>query len=97
MAVEDTPGLRLAEQHRQPAELHHHRCALTSKVDENLYPSEVLIRAPEGGLTVDSVLLLNQIRSIDRRRLMRLLRAVRLVTTRQVDQALRISLGLVEL
>ena len=44
---------------------------ITSKYDTELYPTEVLVEAPEGGLTVDSVVLLNQIRSIDRQRLIR--------------------------
>jgi len=71
--------------------------AISSKFDEELYPTEVLVRAPEGGLDADSVLLLNQIRSVDRRRLMR--RIGRLVpeTMRLVDRALMLSLGLIEL
>ena len=71
--------------------------AISSKFDEELYPTEVLVRAPEGGLDADSVLLLNQIRSVDRRRLMR--RIGRLVpeTMRLVDRALILSLGLIEL
>jgi mRNA interferase MazF len=71
--------------------------AITSKFDEELYPTEVLVRAPEGGLDADSVVLLNQIRSVDRRRLMR--RTGRLVseTMRLVDRALMLSLGLIEL
>ena len=71
--------------------------AITSKFDEELYPTEVLVRAPEGGLDADSVVLLNQLRSIDRRRLIR--RTGRLVpeTMRRVDRALMLSLGLVEL
>jgi len=71
--------------------------AITSKFDEELYPTEVLVRAPEGGLDADSVVLLNQIRSVDRRRLMR--RVGRLVpeTMRLVDRALVLSLGLIEL
>lgn len=40
--------------------------AITSQLEERMYPTEVLIEAPEAGLTVDSVALLNQIRSIDR-------------------------------
>jgi mRNA interferase MazF len=43
--------------------------AITSKFDELLYPTEVLIKAPEAGLKHDSVVLLNQIRSIDKQRL----------------------------
>ena len=38
--------------------------ALTSQFDEPLYPTEVLIQSPEGGLSLPSVVLLNQIRSI---------------------------------
>ena len=43
--------------------------AITSQFDEGLYPTEVLIQPPEGGLTTNSVVLLNQIRSIDKKRL----------------------------
>lgn len=43
--------------------------AITSQFEESLYPTEVLVNTHEGGLTVDSVVLLNQIRSIDKRRL----------------------------
>src|SRR5438034_5467840 len=45
--------------------------AITSQFDQPLYPTEVLIRAPDGGLRVDSVVLLNQIRSLDKQRLVR--------------------------
>src|SRR5256712_12820049 len=71
--------------------------AITSKFDEELYPTEVLVRAPEGGLHTDSVVLLNQIRSVDRRRLPP--RGGRLMpeTMRLVDRALVLSLGLIEL
>ena len=40
--------------------------ALTSQRGERLYPTEVLIQRPEGGLEYDSVVLLNQIRTIDK-------------------------------
>lgn len=71
--------------------------AITSRFEEPLYPTEVLVRAPEGGLTVDSVILLNQVRSIDAARLVRRLGRVTTETMRRVDRALLISLGLVEL
>ena len=71
--------------------------AITSKFDEELYPTEVLVRAPEGGLDADSVVLLNQIRSVDRRRLMRRVGRLRPETMRLVDRALVLSLGLIEL
>ena len=71
--------------------------AITSKFDEELYPTEVLVRVPEGGLDADSVVLLNQIRSVDRRRLMRRVGRLRPETMRLVDRALVLSLGLIEL
>ena len=69
--------------------------AITSQFEARIYPTEVLIKAPEAGLTADSVALLNQIRSIDRRRLVRRLGAVRPATMTNVERALMISLGLV--
>jgi mRNA interferase MazF len=71
--------------------------AVTSQFDEPLYPTEVLIRSPEGGLTVDSVVLLNQLRSVDKRRLVRRLGALTPTTMEQVTRALQISLGMVEI
>lgn len=71
--------------------------AISSKFDDELYPTEVLITAPEGGLSVDSVALLNQVRSIDRTRLVKRLGTLKPTTLTQVDHALTVSLGLVEL
>ena len=71
--------------------------AITSQFEVPLYPTEVLLKVPEGGLQADSVVLLNQIRSIDRRRLIRRLGRVSVETRRRVDRALMLSLGLVEL
>ena len=72
--------------------------AITSKFDDGRkYPTQVAVQAPEGGLRVDSVILLNQIRSVDTRRLVRRLGVLRTGTVRQVDRALLLSLGLVEL
>lgn len=69
--------------------------AITSQYEEPLYPTEVLVKRPEGGLTSDSVVLLNQIRSIDKRRLLKRLGTLRPATLKQVDRALEVSLGLV--
>ena len=71
--------------------------AITSKYDQELYPTEVLIEAPEGGLSTDSVILLNQVRSIDKKRLVKRLGALNAETMEEVDRAIEISLGLVEL
>src|SRR5215831_3013579 len=71
--------------------------AISSQFDEPLYPTEVLITPPEGGLTIASVALLNQIRSIDRRRLVRRLGRVSTATMERVNRATQLSLGLIEL
>ena len=69
---------------------------ITSRVGDRLYPTEVIIAPTEGGLGRQSVLLLNQIRSIDRARLVKRLGRLRRETMFKVDRALQISLGLVE-
>jgi mRNA interferase MazF len=71
--------------------------AITSKFDEKLYPTEVLIAVSEGGLKTDSVVLLNQIRSIDEKRLIRCLGKISGKTLKKVDTALKISLGLIDI
>ncbi len=69
--------------------------AITSQYEEPLYPTEVLLKAGEGGARKDSAILLNQIRSVDKRRLVRRLGTVRPDTMYKVNRALQISLGLV--
>lgn len=71
--------------------------AITSQFEEPPYPTEVIIRRPEGGLGADSVVLLNQIRSIDKQRLLKRMGCVTSETMRKVDQALLASLGLIRL
>ena len=71
--------------------------AITSKFDDRLFPTEVQIEPPEGGLKTTSVVLLNQVRSIDRQRLARRLGVVSPDTLTRVDRAIQISLGLVDL
>ena len=69
--------------------------AITSKFDDNLYPTEVEISAGEAGLKQDSVVLLNQIRSIDGQRLVKKLGKIDDSTLRKVDSSIKISLGLI--
>lgn len=71
--------------------------AVTSRFDAPLYPTEVLIRRGEAGLEANSVALLNQIRSIDKARLVKVLGRVSPETLEQIDRALLLSLGLVTL
>jgi mRNA interferase MazF len=68
--------------------------AISSQFDDQLYPTEVLIQPPEGGLTIPSVVLLNQVRSVDKRRLVRRLETLTPTTMERVDRAILISLGL---
>ena len=70
--------------------------AITSKYDSTLYPTEVLVKPPEGGLTKNAVVLLNQVRSIDKGRLIKRLGVLKPTTMQNVDRALQISLGLVK-
>lgn len=60
----------------------------------HLYPTEVLIKAGEASLTIDSVVLLNQIRTIDKARLLSLSGKVEPKTMFEVERAIKISFGL---
>ncbi|MGL6340101.1 MAG: type II toxin-antitoxin system PemK/MazF family toxin [Waterburya sp.] len=71
--------------------------AISSQFDDKLYPTEVLIKPPEGGLTLNSVVLLNQIRSIDKQRLVKPLGKLTEETMILINQAVQISLGLIEI
>ena len=69
--------------------------AVTSQIAGERYPTEVEVHPPEGGLTKPSVVLLNQIRSVDNRRLVAKLGRLKPESLRRVDRALQLSLGLV--
>ena len=71
--------------------------ALTSQVAGLRYPTEVVLQPPEGGLTRPSAVLLNQIRSVDKKRVVLRLGRLKPETMTRVDRALQISLGLVKL
>lgn len=59
------------------------------------YDVQVEVKAPEGGLHHNSLVLLNQIRTIDKRRVGRRWGHLSRRTMQQVDRALSISVGLV--
>lgn len=71
--------------------------AITSKYQLPLHRTNVLLKSPEGGLAADSVVRLDQIRSVDKRRLLKRIGAVKPTTLTKVDRAMRISLGLADL
>jgi mRNA interferase MazF len=70
---------------------------ISSKFSLPLYPIQVRVNAREGGLTEDSVVLLNQIRSIDKTRLVKRVGRLTAITMQSVDVSIRISLGLTDL
>ena len=69
--------------------------AITSFDGGALYPTEVRLSVREGGLHSDSVVMLNQLRSIDVQRLIRKLGALSESRMKEVEEALLISLGIV--
>ena len=68
--------------------------AISSRPDGPVYPADVRVDPPEGNLDIPSTVLLNQIRSIDRRRLVKRLGRLRPDTMKLVNRALQLSLGL---
>ena len=68
--------------------------AISSRSEEPTYPTDVRVDPPEGSLRAASVVLLNQLRSIDRRRLVRRIGRLRPETIKRIDRALQIGLGL---
>jgi mRNA interferase MazF len=68
-------------------------CA-TNRPGRRIYPSQVLIRAPEGGLTADSVAMAEQVRVLDKGRFGRRRGAISTTTLARVERALLIALDL---
>ncbi len=67
--------------------------AITSKLNKAKLPTHIEIGANEFGLVKDSVILLEQIRTLDKRRLKERIGELPLGTMRKVNTALLISLG----
>lgn len=58
------------------------------------YPSDIVVRAPEGGLTEDGLVLTMQLRAVPRERLHHLLGTLSANALVEIDRALRITLDL---
>ncbi len=71
--------------------------AISSSFSTPPHPREVVVKPGSSGLTKPSAVILNQIRTVDRTRLIKKLGRLDLETLQQVDEALKISLGLVEI
>jgi len=72
--------------------------AITSTISPVPFPVEVVVApSKNNGLAVNSAIRLDQIRTVDRQRLIRRLGVADVGAMRRVDEALSISVGLAEL
>ena len=71
--------------------------AISSHFSDPPFPREVVVEPAESGLPKRSAVILNQIRSVDRQRLAKKLGRLSDREMQRVDEALKISLGLVKL
>ena len=67
--------------------------AVTSKMNKARLPTHIELSATEYGLSKDSVVLLEQIRTLDKRRLKERIGELPSATMKKVNDALLISLG----
>ena len=67
---------------------------ITSNVLKKDYPTNIFISKGEGGLKLDSTILLNQIRTIDKIRITKKLGSISPEVMNKVEKALLISLGM---
>lgn len=71
--------------------------AITSQINKAKLPTHVELSASEYGLPKDSVILLEQIRTIDKKRLREKICTLSSEIMEKVNEALQISLGLIDL
>lgn len=67
---------------------------ITSKIYSKEFPTNVFVSKKESKLKKDSTILLNQIRAIDKRRIIKKLSSLNIDSIRKVDCALKVSLGM---
>ena len=70
--------------------------AITSQINKAKLPTHVEINAEEYGISKDSVILLEQIRTIDKKRLKEKVGHLSEEMMKKVDDGLQVSFGLVE-
>lgn len=68
--------------------------AITSKTDKSQLPTHIPVSASSCGLSKDSVVLLEQVRTLDKTRLRERMGELDRNSMHQVDNALSVSLGL---
>lgn len=71
--------------------------AITSKVSVRPYPVEVILSPGSSGLKVPSTVRLDQIRTIDRGRLIKRLGMADSEEMAEIERAIQISLGLIDI
>ena len=71
--------------------------AISSQFADPAYPREVIVEPAESGLPKRSAVIVNQIRTVDRRRLGKKLGRLSVASVRRVDEAIKISLGLIDI
>ena len=69
--------------------------AITSRQDKNRLPTHIPIEAHECGLQKDSVVLLEQVRTLDKRRLKEKMGSVDYNAMKEINRALSVSFGLI--
>lgn len=67
---------------------------ITSKIYEKEYPTNVFISKKDSGLDRDSTILLNQIRVIDKRRILKKIGSLDSSVMKRVGRAIKVSLDL---
>jgi len=70
--------------------------AITSQIDKAKLPTHVELNSADYGLEKDSVILLEQLRTIDKRRLKEKITILDQDIMEKIDEALKVSLGLGE-
>lgn len=66
----------------------------TYQAGKKIYPTQVLIQSPEGGLTNNSIVMADQVRVLSKQRLLTLRGKLETETVNKINQALLIALDL---
>lgn len=67
---------------------------ITSKIYTKEYPTNVVIKKEDSKLKLDSTILLNQIKAIDKKRIIKKIGSLDNFTMNKVDRAIKVSLAL---
>lgn len=70
--------------------------AITSRTNKKVLPTHVSVKAPTGGLLTDSVIMLEQMRTLDKTRLRQYIGHVDEDTMIRIEKAAKASLGITE-